>query len=269
MSHDIRPSRTYAFEGINASGKSTAIADLSTKILEQDKTVGIYKISGIGTGHRMDRLRQILHHRETLLRDRQMSEKQQRDFSRDRLFRLATRIQIRTYLEADLSNVDVSLLDRTPLMSWAYSAAVNSENPYLDEILEEALQLTASLSIDTAFLFDIDPITAYARIVSRNCDPQEDLDSQVEHFVAFIPASSSARAKVTERTMEILLTSPPKTRKAFSIWDYMPYDEVCRQTETYTAALAIAHERIGLSTVRIDARKPIEDILGEITTHIQ
>lgn len=138
-----KPLLTYAFEGINAGGKSTVIKEIFSWYLQKGYSPQINKIGGLGDSARMDNLKKILEHRERLRRGSQLTHKQEQNFLKDKIFRLAIRRQIRDYKSKEFDTNTISLLDRTPLMSWAYASSVNPENPFLDEILEEGLGLTA------------------------------------------------------------------------------------------------------------------------------
>ncbi|MBU2633913.1 MAG: hypothetical protein KJ674_01585 [Nanoarchaeota archaeon] len=261
--------KTYAFEGLNASGKSSVANLLSKELSQKEYRVGLHKISGLGKGQRMDKLREILNHRETLLRENKLNEHQERDFLSDRIFRIATRQQIRDYKNSNPSNyLDISLLDRTPLMSWAYSSSINVVNPYLDEILEESLNLTKELSIDLAFLFDVDPITVYTRIICRNCKKDENVEEQVLELSKLIKAPKEVINKVVELSIFSFKNNPNIEPKPFHIWDYMSYDEVCNQMENYHKVMEIAREKIGLKSVIIDATKNIENVIETILIYL-
>tara|TARA_Y100000310_G_C20474120_1_gene711531 strand:+ start:136 stop:945 length:810 start_codon:yes stop_codon:yes gene_type:complete len=262
--------RTYAFEGLNASGKSTVIKFLSKKFSEENYKVGVYKISGLGNGPKMNKLRDILHYRETLLRENKLDERQESDFLRDRIFRIATRQQIKDYKKSNPSkNFDISLLDRTPLMSWAYSSSINRTNPYLEEILEESLRLTGELSINTLFLFDLDPITMYTRIINRNLKKDEPIEYQTSKLLKLIKAPKQITNKIKDLTISTFENNPDIEPKSFHIWDYMPYDEVCKQLENYRKVTDMAEEIMGLRKVIIDATKNIEEVLGRIQSYLK
>ena len=270
MADSNKKFKTYAFEGINASGKSTVIKFLSKKYLEENYRVGVYKISGLGKGPRMDKLRDILHYRETILRENKLNEHQKKDFLKDRIFRIATRQQIRDYKKSNLpENFDISLLDRTPLMSWAYSSSVNMTNPYLEEILEESLRLTSELSINTLFLFELNPITMYARIISRNLERKEPIEEQISKLLKLIKAPGHIIKTIKELAVHTFEENPHVESKPFHIWDYMPYDEVCKQLENYRKVIGIAEKEIGLKKVIIDATKNLEAVLDEIQVYLK
>jgi thymidylate kinase len=267
---DTKKLRTYAFEGINAGGKSSVINILHNQFLDKKYKLNVYKISGLGTGPRMNRLKEILEYRETLLRKGKLNDTQKEDYLKDRLFRIATRQQIRIYKKSNPSdNLDISLIDRTPLMSWAYSVSTGKENPHLSKILEEGLLLTKELSIDLMFLFDIDPITMYSRIICRNCDKTQPIEEQVMDLSKSIIAPNEIINQIIELSMSRLKSEEVINRKRFQIWDYMPYDEVCRQVENYRKLVEIAKERIGLEGVIINSRKKIGEVVKEVQNHIK
>jgi len=269
MEESNKPLATYAFEGINAAGKSTVLKEIESWYQSRGYLPNINKIGGMGDSPRMNRLKKILDHRERLRRKEQLTLKQERDFLKDRIFRLAIRQQVKNY-ERILFDKEraISLLDRTPLMSYTYSSSVDSNNPYLTEILDEGLVLTRQLSLDKIFLFDIDPITVYSRIVCRSLEDGESMEKQISKLTGLIPAPDDIKKTVAERTLAMLDSGMNFQKKKFRIWDFMAYEEVERQAKTYLDALQLARERIGVQTVKIDASQSLDQVVDSVKEYM-
>ena len=212
----------------------------------------------------MIKFQKILDYRERLKRNGQLTPKQEQDFLKDKIFRLAIRQQIKVYQARTFDNNTVSLLDRTPLMSWAYVSSANPNNPYLNEILEEGLFLTDKLTIDKIFLLDIDPVTAYSRIICRSLKGVEPLEEQIINLTKLISAPENIKQSIIQKSLWYLKSGIAFQKKNFRIWDFMTYEEIERQTRTYFEAVKIAADRIGVKITIIDARQPIEQVLESV-----
>ncbi len=260
-----KPSATYAFEGINASGKSTAIKEINFWYLDREYLPRINKIGGIGDNPRMLRLKEILDYRERLRREGRLTVEQERDFLKDKIFRLAIRQQVKEYQKILFDEKrSVSLLDRTPLMSWAYASSVNSKNPYLSEILEEGLFLTSQLSLDKIFLFEVDPITVYTRMVCRSLEEREPISGQVSKLTELIPAPDEIKKAVIDRSLDVLYSGISFQKKKFRIWDFMTYEEIERQAKTYLDVVLLAREKLGVQLVKIDASQSLDKVVDSV-----
>ncbi|MDP4039344.1 MAG: hypothetical protein Q8P57_02080 [Candidatus Pacearchaeota archaeon] len=263
----VKPIATYAFEGINAGGKSTVIKEISSYFLDRGYSTNVNKIGGLGDSLRMNRLKKILDYRERLKRENQLTHKQEQDFIKDRIFRLAIRKQINDYQKREFENKTISLLDRTPLMSWAYSSSVDPSNHYLNEILEEGLNLSERLGIDTLFLLEIDAISVYSRIICRSLEGNKSIEEEVEDLTDLIPATEEIKKKVARKSLESLTSGVHFHRKKFRIWDFMSYEEIERQGRTYLEAAKMMNERTGTKVVRINARESLNQVLANIKEH--
>lgn len=263
MEESNRPLATYAVEGINASGKSTVLKEISSWYLGRGYLPEINKIGGIGDSPRMNRLEGILDYRERLRRKEQFTPKQERDFLKDRVLRLAIRQQVKDYKKILFDKErTISLLDRTPLMSYAYASSVGLDNPYLSEILDEGLVLINQLSLDKIFLLEIDPINVYSRIVCRSLEDRESIEEQVSKLTGLIPAPSDVKMAVAERSLALLGSGAHFQKKKFRIWDFMAYEEVERQAGTYLDVVQLAKERLGIQMVRVDANQSLDKVIS-------
>ncbi len=269
MEEGNKPLATYAFEGINASGKSTVIEQIRDWYLNRQYLPKISKIGGLGEGQRMDTLKEILDYRERLRRDSQLTSKQEREFLNDRVFRLAIKQQVRDYRKILFDeNRTISLLDRTPLMSWAYTSSVSLNNPYLSEILDEGLVLTGQLSLDKIFLFEIDLINVYSRIVCRSIDDGESMNEQISRLTELIPAPDSIKISVVERSLALLDSGVHFKKKKLRIWDFMAYEEVQRQAKTYLDVVNLAGKKLGVQIVAIDANRSLDQVFDSVKEHL-
>jgi len=169
----------FALDGIGGCGKSH-VARLITERLEQEGISVINgKIAGLGDSPRGQQLKAIKDHRFGLISEGKATAKQIEDQRRDRIFRLAIRHQVNNFISMRDNGYDLAVLDRTPLMSWVFSAASYPENPYLNEILEESIENTEKLGLSQVFLLDVSVETAYARIIARSCVGKTDDDIEL------------------------------------------------------------------------------------------
>jgi hypothetical protein len=221
--------------------------------------VKTYKIGGMGNSPTCKAIQKEVKELEEARREGNLTPKQSKDFQRDIFFRRAIREQHSKFiLDKENEGADFYLLDRTPLMSWAYAHSVDSNNPHLPEILSEALDLTAQLDLDQLFHFVIDPKTVYKRIVLRSCKSKEHLTELVD----LIPAPREICQQVLTQA-RIDYDSIAYDKKPFRIWDFMPYEEVAAQAKSYR--LAMEHARsLQIRVKVIDASKSLDKVVEQV-----
>lgn len=258
-----------ALEGVGGSGKSH-IGELVTQELEnQGWQVLNAKISGLGDSKRVQRLRQINDHREQLLKRGEATQKIVEDKKRDRIFRLATRHQIKLLLqELEETDSDIGILDRTPIMPWVYSSASDPNNPYLDEILHDGLEQTSKLDISTIFFLDVSPQTAYSRIIARAIKGSENSVEKVEELCKQINADKKSSEKIVRQTMKLISNSKIKP-KEYRRWDFIPYKVMEKECQKYREVFTILQEEYSVSTIFIDAEKPIKKVKTDLLSEIK
>lgn len=252
-----------AFEGINGGGKSRLITNLRAALEQRSgNCIHVAKCAGFGDSRRFGRLREILTSREQRRLRGALTDQELLDYHRDRIFRIAYRFLGRRIHSVDTNGLTHLLLDRTPLMSWAYTRATYPESPCMEEVREEALKSTRLLDIDRVYVLQVEPATVYGRLLARHtrarCDPQK-LDAVLAQVRA--PRSVLDAARQIARSM---LEDPLCTAKPFSLWDYMPYPEVVQQLQTYPEVVAAGAKLIGFDWDIIDANRPVPDVVANV-----
>lgn len=254
---------TLAFEGINGAGKSRIIAELQAELSRlPGNRVFVAKIGGLGTGGRMDRLRAILASREEKARRQGLNAKELADSQRDAIFRLAYRYQVRQYLASNATTFTHVLFDRTPLMSWAYTAAAYPASPFIEEVRNEAIEKTATLALRWAFVLEVSPATVYGRVLARHAKIDPDRGT-VDELIRNVQAPKQV-VRDARQVALALLADPACTGKPFSIWDYMAYEDILRQFETYRTVVARAAQLLGFEWRRIDGENEVRSVVREI-----
>lgn len=251
------------FEGINGAGKSQVIDGLRAELesVPEDR-VEVVKIGGLGSGRRMDCLRAILGNREEKLLRHELTPRERRDYERDRIFRLAYRYQVSRYLASNAKASTHVLFDRTPLMSWAYTAAAFPDSPYIEEVRNEAIEHTAKLGLRCVYVLEVRPATAYGRILARHVKAEQ-APGTIDSFVKNLRAPEHVVRAAREIALSLLADSQCAP-KPFCIWDYMPYDDVLRQLETYRAVVAESARLLGFHWRRVDAEATVESVIREV-----
>lgn len=260
----------YAVEGVNGSGKSHTLNLLRDLLINDGDEVEISKIAGLGDSSRVNELKQILYGREEMRRSGSQTTKQADDHRQQTLFRLATKYQIRNFTEklAFSNNNSVHLLDRTPLMTLAYCFAEDPQNPYLDEIMDEALRLTDNLGIRKAFLLDINPTLSIARTIARSVVDRPDFYSEIEGILQIMGIPGEMKDEIIEKVNEVIQNNPNLMPKPFSLWDYNDFRVTINESYGYLKAFDIAHREVGLNYEVITTDKPVEEVAQSIKTII-
>lgn len=250
-----------AFEGINGSGKSRVISELSRRLKSNPRNhVMEAKIAGLGTGPRFDRIRRILSQREDRLRQDTLTPDELTDYHRDRIFRIAYRHQVRCFLKSQPDKFTHVLLDRTPLMSIAYTAAVFPNSQYLPEVEAVALDYTRQLDLNFVFLLEISPAVVFGRIIARNAKADHRDVQAYAHYMR-------APTHIIEEAMHVacsLLSDPSVTPKRFSVWDYMTFEEIERQLDSYRVAIRTASELLGFRYAILDSSGSLSSLCDAI-----
>ncbi|MDD2482838.1 MAG: hypothetical protein PHE32_03570 [Candidatus Shapirobacteria bacterium] len=262
--------KIYAIDGIGGSGKSHSLIKLSESLKSNENEVVISKIAGMGNSERVGTLKKILYAREEQRKQGNQTERQLEDHKKQKLFRLATKYQTNLFLKSlDSYNENTyHLLDRTPLMTLAFCLSEDPNNPYIDEIKEEALKLTKLLNIKKIFLLDIDPVISISRQLARSTIGVENQDSMINNALDIIQPPSDVREKIILNTKKIIEKNPNLLKKEISLWDYSSYNVIVNESRGFHQALEIAKQEIGLEYIVIETDKPIDDIVSIIKSHI-
>ncbi|HKB88863.1 MAG TPA: hypothetical protein VKC53_04445 [Patescibacteria group bacterium] len=258
----------YALDGIGGCGKSHTSKKLAEEFKKDGMVVATPKIGGLGNSPRVQRLKEIQEYRTHLAEDGQTSKFLQ-DKDRDRIFRLATKYQIREFIkESKETRYNLAIIDRTPLMSWVFANASNPENPYIDEIYNEGMKATASLGVSKVFLLDVEPETAYSRMIARYCIGTDDVDSQILLACQTIRASKDSTRTIQTRVKNLLAKPNSLQAKQFESWDLIPMETTIRERIAHQQILKQAQQRFGLEYQIIDAEGPIESVVATIKQSI-
>lgn len=247
-------------EGVGGSGKTSLIQKLIERSLNRQPQIISWKVGGLGDTPREKYLKEIMGCREQLLIDNEATDKQVEDKERDIIFRLALRHQARQLKfalnDGTGTKPDIVLLDRTPFMSWVYSAARKPDNTYLTEIWTEASNICNSLGVERVFLLDVDPTTAYARLIARVAigtgKHPEVVCEQVSSIVGFPPKSQETILQKVKR----LITAGSVVGKPYSRWDYIPWQVMINERLLYRQVFTEL-TKATIPTTVIDAERPL------------
>lgn len=254
-----------AFEGLGGSGKTHIMQILTERLEESGYSVLRGKISGMGAGDRVDLLRGINSYREEMLANGRATEKMIEDKRRDRVFRIATRYQVRELTKQfeDGHLYDYVFLDRTPLMPWVYSSSVDPKNPYLNEMLSDGLETSKKLGLSAVYLFDLSPETALARMLARICGSQVSTQ-EIKTHCDKLKVPTEIIEIILEKVNRLLADTPNLQPKKFEKYPFVPYDVLTRERGKFAEASARLNTSLGIRSVTIDAEKGIEEVVSNI-----
>ncbi|MCL5411423.1 MAG: hypothetical protein M1150_01615 [Patescibacteria group bacterium] len=256
-----------ALEGVGGSGKSTVINDLKKHLLTQNFRVLTSKVGGFGDSPREHRLKKIMAYREGLLALNACTNKQRLDKMKDRLFRLALRYQVkRLKTTLNEASYDVVLLDRTPFMSWVYATARDPFNPFLGEIWEEVKQLCITLNLKHIFLLDVDPITAFARLVARVAMIENRSPSEICGDALIEGTDANTRQFIISKANDLLLKGLVQG-KPYSGWDYVPFKVMVEECRIYREFLSKEEQTLIPATI-INGENQLSSVVSEIERKI-
>jgi len=258
-----------ALEGVGGSGKSHVGENLASALQSQGLQVVTAKVSGLGDGERVKRLREINDYREQLLQQGKASEKIVEDKRKDKIFRLATRHQIRLLLgQLSDSTADLGILDRTPVMPWVYASSADPQNPYLDEILRDGVEQTKSLGISTIYYLQVKPETAYSRIIARACVLAKKPEQRARDLCAQIGANPDSAQKIVEKSLALISANANLKPKEYRRWDFIPYSVMAMECQRYLEVLGNLESTYGVRYVAIDAENPVDQVVDSVTADI-
>ena len=254
----------FALEGMGGSGKSHVIRLLASQLNESGLNVLGCKISGMGSGDRIDRLRCINAARKDLLENGLASEKIKEDKRKDRIFRLAMHHQVKSLIKQTTgtnSGFDIAILDRTPMMPWVYSASNDPDNPYLEEILNDGLRTTAQMGISSVYVLDVSPETAFARMIGRMCVGKEDFEKMVADLCKIIKAPDQASHEIATRSINFITNNHGLTPKTYEKYALIPYDVMVNERSKFVEAAMLLNSKLGIGYKVVDAEKPIDQVV--------
>ena len=261
----------FAFEGMGGSGKSHIIRALESEIAQDGFITASYKISGMGTGERTDWLRKIKEYRTHLISTGEASEKQIQDAQKDRIFMLGMKHQMRKMMTEirERGNLQLILLDRTPLMPWVYSISTEDNSPFLGDILRKGIDYAKKLHIDTQYLFDISPETAYARMIARICTNSPRPEEVIERVCNQIGAPSDSADTIRAKTLHLLdenHTIVPKSAEGYS---FISFKTMINERKYFMQAANILSAECGTRLVVVNAELQPEEITSTIYKDIK
>ena len=261
----------FALEGMNGCGKSHAAALIVDQLRSDNFRVLENKISGMEDGSRVDCLKKINENRRELLKDGNASEKVRQDKDKDRIFRLAMRYQVTQMvrkLAINEKDLDLGILDRTPMMPWAFSASYDPSSPFLDEILEDGLKTTKQIGINTIYILDIDSEIAFARVIARVCVGHEDATSRVEQLCQEMEGTPESKERVLQKTLELIQKNPNLLPREFDTHHLIPLELMQAEHDKLIEAVQILHKEQGIRYVIVNAEKDIHEVVEDIHTDI-
>ena len=264
--------RIIAFEGLNGSGKSSAIQMLNESVIECGKSVKNVKIAGFGKSKRVQELYPLMQELELRRKKDLLTDTEYIDYCRNKIIRLTINIQIEEYrneIANCIDKPDIVLMDRTPMVSWVYSSTIRLEK-YLDEILQEAVDQTESLEIDDIVVLDVEPWISYARTFLRSINEGENIYSLLTRLKIICK-----QMKLTDVDMEKIMAYVKhfffeniSSRLTRPLDLQMSYEEVAMQREKYKEVGL--HIKVPNSThiIIINAMNNIEEVVSEIKSKI-
>ncbi len=267
------PSRIpfFAFEGMGGSGKSHIIRALEPEIAQAGFITAGYKISGMGTGERTDWLRKIKEYRTHLISTGEASEKQMQDARKDRIFMLGMRYQMRKIMTEipERDNLQLILLDRTPLMPWVYSISTDDSNPFLGDILRKGIDYAKQLHIDTQYLFDISPETAYARMIARICTNLSRPEEVIERVCNQIGAPSDSADTIRAKTLHLLDGNHAIVPKSAEGYSFISFKTMINERKYFMQAASILNAECDTRLVVVNAELQPEEVTSTIYEDIK
>ena len=260
----------FSFEGVGGSGKSHIIRDLEVEMEKVGFKTNNYKISGMGTGERTDTLRRIKEYRTRLISTCNASEKQIKDAQKDRIFMLGMKYQMKKMMTEirDRNDLQLILLDRTPLMPWVYSISTNADNPFLNDILNKGVEYARQLRIDTQYLFDISPETAYARMIARMCTSTPKPREIITRVCEQINASPGSSKAIQDKTFQLLAENHNIIPKSAENYCFIPFETLVNERKYFLQAGRILNTECGTRLVIINAELYPEEITSNIRKDI-
>lgn len=260
----------FAFEGVGGSGKSHIIKSLELEMARAGFITANYKISGIGTGGRNEALRRIKEYQTDLISTGRASEKQVQDVQKDRIFMLGMKYQMRKMMTEtrDRADLQAILLDRTPLMPWVYSISTNTNNPFLNDILGKGIEYSRQLHIDTQYLFDVGPETAYARMIARMCTNTPDPKDVIAKVCKQINAPSGSSKIIQDKTLQLLAENHNIIPKSAENYCFISFETLANERKYFLQAGNIMSKECGTRLVVVNAELHPEEITYTISRDI-
>jgi thymidylate kinase len=261
----------FAFEGVGGSGKSHIIKSLELEMAQAGFITANYKISGMGAGERNETLRRIKEHQTDLISTGRASEKQIQDVQKDRIFMLGMKYQMRKMVTEirDRSDLQLILLDRTPLMPWVYSISTNANNPFLNDILGKGIEYSRQLHIDTQYLFDVSPETAYARMIARMCTNTPDAKEVIAKVCKQINAPSDSSEIIRNKTLQLLAENHNIIPKSAENYCFISFETLASERKYFLQAGNIISKECGTRLMVINAELHPEEITYTISRDIE
>ena len=219
---------------------------------------------------RIQRLRCIREHRESLNRNGQETTKQIDDRSKDRIYHLAAVHQSRQLMSRlnQGGNLDLAILDRTPFVGWAYASARNPDSKYLEEIYAQNLRVARLIGLENAqiFLFDVSAEETYARSLARYFTGEKNAVEKMKEVLTTIDAPADVVAEIISRALEIIEIGTPK--KPFENWHFPKYDFTKIHRQTFMNALLRGQKDMGYDLHIVDASLPPEHVLESVLSKV-
>lgn len=231
----------YWFEWLNWSGKSTVISLTSSLLKSNGVSVLESKISWLWNSQNIAKLIKVLDYRESERLSWRQTAKHLQDHLSQKLFRLATKIQLKEYLELkEKSWHQVSIFDRTPISTLVYVLSDEHRmggNPYIREIKKETFELLSKVNLDKVFFLDIDPFQSIIRTIWRWVVWWQNIRKQITDACRKMDLPISIYEEVIKWVVDFREANPTLVPKARTSWDLNPYSVIMSEWSFYKEVL--------------------------------
>lgn len=262
---------TFAFEGIGGSGKSHVSKKVANMLSNIGYSVLYCKVGGLGDTPRVNRLKKIMSWRHSLLREGKLSSKQMVDLKKEKIFRLASRQQIKAFRRLKEKGYDLAVIDRTPLSIWVYAKAssdLNNPNPFIKEIYEDVTSSAKKLGLSRVYLFNVTPETAYARMIFRYSYGKINFFHLVEDACREIKASFDETELIKKKVTRLNLNGRKLTIKEYESWDLIPIKCTRKEIRQHKKILERCNSIFGLDYTMVDAELSVDSVVNTIFNDI-
>jgi len=259
-----------ALEGLGGAGKTHISNLLQSRFSSEGIESNVFKIGGLGFGNRLDQLRRIRMYREEVFRSGTETKKQREDRLADRVYSLAARFQTKGFISTRSDRL--TILDRTPFVGWAYTAAnqkaIGEENPYLEDIFQDNLTICKMLDLDQVYYLDVSPETAYARTLSRYFVNNDYYEETLDQIIGSLQAPADKAKLIKQMTVNIISGDSNVQAKEFENWHFPLYPLLQAHRSTFLEVLDRGKRECGYEIVVIDAEANAESVAREIHTRV-
>lgn len=258
-------------EGVGGSGKSHLLEFISGYLSDNGIFVVNHKVSGMGESQRVQRLKDINEYRQSLIDNGSATENILEDKKKDRVFRLATRVQIKDIInDLETTNYMLAIFDRSPIMPWVYSSSADKDNPYLEEIFQDCVNQFKNLNINNVILLDVSPVTSYSRILSRMIKNKSEAEVKpiIELAQNLMKVDNAFMREVLSKALSLVDSFPDLIPKQFARWDFIPYNVMLQEGIQYKIGLERIKNEIGVNYRIINAEENFQEVSATLVNTV-